>query len=225
MRALIVTVLVIVLGFAQQPAPAWAQASTGCQLAPARELIQLDRGDIGRVTAEPPLANRLRDRARLDAEIVGVMQPLDQFVVVGGPVCRDGYRWWRVEFGEITGWTADGSGREIWIEPVPSDEVSTPAPTTTPAPPATPVVCRNAPTNYLAVGRAVWVVEDDIPNILYDRPSLEAEQLRVIPPDTQMTITGGPQCGDNLRWWYVEYGSYAGWTPDGQGRDRYLRRR
>ncbi len=41
--------------------------------------------------------------------------------LIGGPVCKDGLRWWRAELVEssqpVRGWIADGGGNEAWLQP------------------------------------------------------------------------------------------------------------
>ena len=39
------------------------------------------------------------------------------FRVIEGPRCVEGYNWWRITTGSITGWTAEGDWNEYWLEP------------------------------------------------------------------------------------------------------------
>jgi len=68
----------------------------------------------------PGEANRLRPSAGNSTSdpIIGLIQAGEEVVIVGGPICTDGYRWWQVEFRSELGWTADGEGDEYWIRPV-----------------------------------------------------------------------------------------------------------
>lgn len=78
-----------------------------------------DRGalvSIGdRATVTPGVANRLRPRPGLNSEPIGRIQPGEEFTIVGGPECVDGYLWWQVDFQGTVGWTAQGDSQSNWI--------------------------------------------------------------------------------------------------------------
>jgi hypothetical protein len=48
---------------------------------------------------------------------VGRIPGEDGFVVLEGPVCAEGYAWWRVDYNGTLGWTVEGTGEEYWVEP------------------------------------------------------------------------------------------------------------
>lgn len=81
-------------------------------------------GDRAQVT--PGLGNRIRAEADLDSEQIGTARPGVVFLVIDGPVCSDGYWWWKISYprangtGRIIGWTVEGDTLtgEPWIEPV-----------------------------------------------------------------------------------------------------------
>ncbi|MCL4208905.1 hypothetical protein KJZ63_04745 [Patescibacteria group bacterium] len=81
-------------------------------------------GDRARVT--PGLGNRIRAEADLDSEQIGTARPGVAFRVLDGPVCSDGFWWWKISYprangtGRIIGWTVEGDTvtGEAWIEPV-----------------------------------------------------------------------------------------------------------
>ena len=62
--------------------------------------------------------NRLRASAGTSTRQIGQIRGGEEFTIVGGPICTDGYRWWQVEFQGEPGWTADGEGDEYWVRPV-----------------------------------------------------------------------------------------------------------
>ncbi len=64
------------------------------------------------------LPNRVRAEPSLQGRMVGEITPGNIFTVLDGPVCADGYAWWQVEFGSITGWTAEGEGTTYWLAPL-----------------------------------------------------------------------------------------------------------
>lgn len=97
-----------------------AQAQDACPTAAPRLAV----GGQGRVT--PGDANRLRAEASTSAALLGALPGGTSFVVVGGPVCGEGYRWWQVKAGGMTGWTVEGDRRAYFLDPV-LPEVTAPA--------------------------------------------------------------------------------------------------
>lgn len=74
-------------------------------------------GQEGRVMDSTP--NRIRSEPALNGTYLGQIEGGDSFLVLDGPVCADGYAWWQVEYGSLTGWTVEGQGSEYWLEPLP----------------------------------------------------------------------------------------------------------
>jgi hypothetical protein len=67
----------------------------------------------------PGQANNLRALPSANAERVGQLAAGAQFTVTGGPVCADGFMWWRVAQDDTElGWTAEGDASEYWLEPL-----------------------------------------------------------------------------------------------------------
>lgn len=73
-------------------------------------------GMEGRVTPGDP--NRLRETPSTAAAQVGALDPGATFSVLGGPECSGGYRWWQVEAGDQSGWTAEGDANGYFVEPL-----------------------------------------------------------------------------------------------------------
>jgi hypothetical protein len=67
-------------------------------------------------------ANTTPNNVRSEAatgDVIGQLQPNDDFIVVAGPVCADGMYWWQVDNGSgLVGWTAEGSSTEYWLQPI-----------------------------------------------------------------------------------------------------------
>ncbi|MFZ5885459.1 MAG: SH3 domain-containing protein [Chloroflexota bacterium] len=64
--------------------------------------------------------NRVRSTPSRSADVIGQLYPGTASLVVEGPICADGLVFWRVENSTIpggSGWTAEGDGREYWLEP------------------------------------------------------------------------------------------------------------
>ncbi len=74
-------------------------------------------GQQGRVT--PGISNRIRNQPGLSSTILGQMPAGAVFDVLEGPVCdAAGIAWWRVRFGAVEGWTAEGQGSDYFTEPM-----------------------------------------------------------------------------------------------------------
>lgn len=83
-----------------------------CAGAPA---LRLSVGQQGRIT--PGLPNKLRAGPSITAASIGQIPGEAAFSVTGGPVCADGYTWWKVSYNGQEGWTASGNSEEYWVEP------------------------------------------------------------------------------------------------------------
>lgn len=110
MRLLFATLLLLTI-----PLPAATQGAA-CPPAPPR----LVAGEEGRVLGGVTV--NVRSEPRRGDNHVGQMPPYGAFTVLDGPVCAEGYRWWRVAYHHaadgVSGWAADGSlTGESWLEP------------------------------------------------------------------------------------------------------------
>lgn len=77
---------------------------------------RLHDGDSARVASET-VPNRLRANPSTAAAQIGQIPGWGGFTVLEGPVCADGYAWYRVQYLDTQGWTAEGSAEEYFIEP------------------------------------------------------------------------------------------------------------
>ena len=110
MRRLLIALLLFAAAL-----PAAAQDET-CPPAPPRLTV----GASGRVHGDVTV--NVRREPRRGDNRVGQMPPYGLFTVLEGPLCADGYRWWRVAYHHasdgVSGWAADGSpAGEPWLEP------------------------------------------------------------------------------------------------------------
>ncbi len=82
---------------------------------------QFRLGDFAEVNPSPPIPNRVRVEPNLHAKIVGEIGPYTRMQLIEGPVCTDGWVWWKikVENNDLTGWTAEGDGENYWLIPLP----------------------------------------------------------------------------------------------------------
>jgi hypothetical protein len=132
------------------------------------------------------------------------------FSVIGGPQCGvAGRTWWQVNYNGVTGWTAEGDPGVYWLEP--AINVAPPTPTTGPV----PAFCSLTP--QLSIG-ATGIVAPGEPNVLRDRPGLNASGSTVIGSMAEgaiFTTLDGPRCVDGYHWWLVTAGGQTGWTAEG----------
>jgi hypothetical protein len=90
-------------------------ASPTPQFVCASPSTRLTVGGKGQVM--PPKSNRMRQEP--GGEAIGKIAVGDSFTVLDGPQCTpDGTVWWKVDYKGTVGWTAEGDGKEFWVEPV-----------------------------------------------------------------------------------------------------------
>ena len=106
------------------PSPEPTAGANECLDAPP---IIVSAPSTARVTTENSGGNdqpvRIRDAPGTSNAVIGQMTIGRSFQILEGPRCGDDgrLRWWRIRFGEIEGWVADGIQSEnlIMIEPLP----------------------------------------------------------------------------------------------------------
>ncbi len=86
----------------------------GCGVLPTRLAIS----KAALVRDLPAGGNSLRAAPGLYGAVVGEIPAHAEVLVLAGPRCADGYQWYQVQFGDLTGWTAEGDSQEYWLEPV-----------------------------------------------------------------------------------------------------------
>jgi hypothetical protein len=93
----------------------------------------------------------------------------------------------------------------------------------TPIAVSTPVLatCPGFMTSRLTVGQAGRVTPGD-PNNIRSQPSTTSAKVGEIPGGQSFTVLAGPQCGENMAWWQVDYNGVVGWTTEGQGSTYWL---
>ena len=125
-------------------------------------------------------------------------------LITDGPVCADGYNWWRVEGPGNHGWVIEGTPDFIFL--FPADDLNN---VPEPCPPA------------LALGAGIQARVIDGSRVR-ETPSLRGRVLSALPGGTVITITGGAACAEGINWWpvTVPFGSSSelvnGWIAEGQ---------
>lgn len=215
--------LMTLLGLFLMPlAMIYAQEDATCPGAPQPRLTI---GAQARVL--PGDANNVRDAASRAGAMVGSIPGGEVFTVLDGPTCADGFNWWQIEYGTITGWTVEGSGTDYWVEPYDSEaEAPTAEPTiaATEVPASAPVTTFESPVeavNQITVGAQVRVLNDDpdsdtITLTIRATPGRSGSPVAQAVEGDLLTIVGDSQDVDGLRWWQVETArGSVGWVIEG----------
>ena len=95
------------------PAP-----TASCAGAPRERLII---GERGRVLPDDPRSVNVRRLPGTEHTLVTVIPINGLFMVLDGPVCADGFEWYKVHYREATGWLAEGDLTSYYVEPYGTD--------------------------------------------------------------------------------------------------------
>jgi hypothetical protein len=157
-------------------------------------------------TVELAVGIRVHQEANLDALVLHVAPFETEVLIVGGPVCGNGYNWWQVQVPYsgllIQGWIAQGPEGVTWL--LPSIE---------PTPVCAP------PIRRLGIGGIGYVnYRDRIPKNLRDAPGLDAPVLYTLVDGVSFEVIGGPVCHDSINWWHIRIRGredVTGWFAEG----------
>ena len=71
------------------------------------------------VDPQSTLPNQVRKAAGTAFGVVGQIKPGELVTVLEGPVCVDGWPWWKIKANDtgLTGWTAEGNKTTYWLVP------------------------------------------------------------------------------------------------------------
>lgn len=121
--------------------------------------------------------------------------------IVDGPVCSQGYNWWYVRGTGNPGWVAEGTPYDNgYFIIVPGMG----------APSGCDMPHDFSPGEEAEVRYNVRIRE---------APSLEGRTKTIVPFDGSVTIISGPECVEDLLWWYVRATvvdfTYEGWMAQG----------
>lgn len=171
---------------------------------------------------------RVRATPSTTARVLTVAQPATTALVLDGPVCSEGFNWWRVNV-EVLGVRYDG-----WIvEGIPVSATDDPDTLfndpllVDPAPDAGPNSGPCAPPAPLGPG-AVGVLRFEGPPLknLRGAPSRAAAVLFDLPSGITVEVLSAPFCNEGLNWWQVRVrgGSVqpVGWLAEGDWLGRFF---
>jgi len=91
------------------PAP-----TASCAGAPRERLVI---GERGRVLPDDPRPVNVRRLPGTENRLVTTIPINALFQVLDGPVCADGFQWYKVHYREATGWLAEGDLTSYYVEP------------------------------------------------------------------------------------------------------------
>jgi hypothetical protein len=91
-------------------------ATIVCSGAPVTRLSKNGYAAASKTTAT---SNNVRSSPGLGANVLGLLQPGKGVQILEGPLCVEGYVWWKVRLlpNGITGWTAEGKDDVYWLVP------------------------------------------------------------------------------------------------------------
>ncbi len=92
------------------------RASRPCEDGPYSRLAI---GEQAHTLKEPPLPQRLHKEPGKETERAGWIQPGEHVRILEGPMCADGWVWWKVETlsGGYQGWANEGDEQDYWLIP------------------------------------------------------------------------------------------------------------
>ncbi|NJL95484.1 MAG: hypothetical protein HC915_18045, partial [Anaerolineae bacterium] len=67
------------------------------------------------------------------------------------------------------------------------------------------------------------VEQGGFPNLVREAPSTSAREVFRMNPGAVFSLVEGPQCGNRIVWWLVEFNGQRGWTAESQAGSYYLR--
>ena len=205
----VVTIPANMPDIAEPPPPPDNSTYTDCSDAPPNILSR----NMAVMVPPGQAPNNLRFTRGVENQITGQLEAGVRAVVLDGPDCYAGYRWWNVDVPSTgaRGWTQDGAGTQRWL--VPFEEA-----------PAAPqnTSCPGTPEDYLYTNIIAWVAPGNANNVR-SGPGTGYGVLFQMAAQTRFTILEGPVCADGYRWWRIRTPSgQEGWTADGSGFERWL---
>lgn len=191
-------------------------------------------GIRARVMLDPPISNRMRSGAGTSNSVIDTIDPGEEFDIIGGPSCANGYVWWQVRYSNRTGWTAEGSDGQAWIERVRasttnnsnnSGSSNTTGSSNTGSSGGTTLLTGCTPNHGLATGiRARVTLYPAYHNNVRSNPGTGNSLLFQVAPGESFDIIGGPRCNDDHVWWQIRYNNQTGWMAEGPSTQAWIER-
>lgn len=128
--------------------------------------------------------------------------------ITNGPVCADGFNWWRVAGVGEPGWVAEGTPARYYLalarQPIDPEFIC-----------AAPLPILPGETITLLTGLRVR-----------ETPEAQGRVLTVIPFDSALEVLDGPVCANRVNWWQVRApvgsASVEGWVAEGYPEEYFI---
>lgn len=150
----------------------------------------------------------VRSQPNLSGALVNYFDEQVRLTLVDGPVCANGYNWWRVSGIREPGWVVEGTPGRYFLQAFEA-----------------PVELCYPPTEGVRAGgqlRTLFNIR------LRTDPAPNARVITVIPFDTTLPVIDGPFCADGEIYWYVRAPFQTsgvpveGWIQEGFPDERYI---
>lgn len=195
-------------GFGYFVIPAEGEVSTECS---AETTLAIGR------PAEVYLNTRIRDEAGLESRTQTVVPAGDTVLVLGGPECVDGWRWWYVQATVVDivyqGWMAETFYERTLVADVDANAGDN-------------SIC-NTPLGFEYGQKGYVDYFEGPPKYLRDAPGLEGEPMFSLVRNVPFIIEDGPICRNDLNWWKIRVlasTEVIGWMAEGSGTVGYWMR-
>lgn len=170
---------------------------------------------IGR-PAEVYLNTRIRTAAGLDSVTQTIVSAGETVLVLGGPECVDGWRWWQVQaiVLDITyqGWMAETFYERTLVADVDADADDN-------------SYC-GTPLGFQAEQRGYVDYGEGPPKYLRDAAGLNGTPMFSLVRNVPFVIVDGPVCRNDLNWWKIRVlasTEVIGWMAEGSGTGHWMR--
>jgi hypothetical protein len=128
--------------------------------------------------------------------------------ITNGPVCADGYNWWRVAGVGEPGWVAEGTPERYFLalaaQPIDPEFIC-----------SQPLPIVPGETITLLTGLRVR-----------ETPEAQGRVLTVMPFESQLEVLDGPVCANRVNWWQVRApigsASVDGWVSEGYPEEYFI---
>lgn len=162
---------------------------------------------VGR-PAEVYLNTRIRDEAGLESRTQTVVSAGDTVLVLAGPECVDGWRWWFVQATVVDvvyqGWMAETFFERTLVADVDANVNDG-------------TTC-GVPLGFSAQQRGFVDYGSGPPKYLRDAPGLEGTPMFSLVRNVPFLIEDGPVCRNDLNWWKIRVlasTEVIGWMAEG----------
>jgi uncharacterized protein YraI len=201
-----------------------SSSNTGCSSS-----FGLTTGIRARVMLDPPLSNRMRSGAGTSHSEITMIGPGEEFDIIGGPSCANGYVWWQIRYNNQTGWTVEGSDGQAWIERVggssSNTNISGSSNNTSGSSGETTLLTSCSSNHGLATNiRARVTLYPAYHNNVRSNPGTDNTLLFQVAPGEEFDIIGGPRCIDGFVWWRIRFNNQTGWMVEGTSSEAWIER-